>query len=143
MILSSGLLWAACDDDYHSTVPDSGATTVDPGAHQTTPLDGGARMIDAGFCEQKLATFIAFLAEHSSCTVDSDCTIIGDCCPHADFAAVRSDVVGQARALQLESCSRSCDGATYAAVCVQGKCERKQNPMDQWCGAPHPRDGGR
>ncbi|MDB4989136.1 MAG: hypothetical protein JWN04_4314 [Myxococcaceae bacterium] len=133
VILASGLLLASCSDDGDTTALDGG-----PGA-----LDGGPVAIDAGSCEQKQATFSAFLLAHNSCTVDADCTVVGDCCPHADFPVVRSDALGQARALQLGTCGGACDGPTYTAVCSQGKCDKTANPSESWCGARRSRDGGR
>ncbi len=95
---------------------------------------------DGATCEARSKAYKDFLAAHRACSVDPDCTVIGDCGPNADFAAVRSDSSTEARALQQARCGGASDGPVYRAVCRAGQCELEMR-TDTCCGCP-PSDAG-
>jgi hypothetical protein len=73
-------------------------------------------------CETAQQAFEGFVAANRSCSVSSDCTIIGDCSPNADFRAIRVDAAATGYALMVQRCASTSDGPTYAAICQDGEC---------------------
>jgi len=102
----------------------------------------GGSLADGGTCEQKRDDFVSFVAAHQACERDSDCTIIGDCDPNADFTAVRADVSDEAYRLMQARCRGPSDGPLYDAVCSAGKCTEVQRSGAE-CGTPKLPDAGR
>jgi hypothetical protein len=99
--------------------------TVDPGdASDAAGADTGPRAI----CARNNRAFTHFLSENLGCSEDSDCTMIGDCEPNADWRAINVTAAGMGYALMLERCAGTSDGPTYAARCQNGQCvEGEQN----------------
>jgi hypothetical protein len=85
-------------------------------------------------CEQADQTFRDFLAANQSCSVSSDCTMIGDCGPNADFAAINVAAAAMGYALMEVRCPGLFDGPTFAAVCQDGQCIL--GPENGCCGCP-------
>lgn len=78
---------------------------------------------DPGNCELSRQAFASFLAANRACDEDSDCRVIGDCGPNADWRAVHAEAAEEGYALMLARCSAgSFDGPEYAARCDDGQC---------------------
>jgi hypothetical protein len=131
------------DADAHAARPDTDASesardggSVDGAADRDADLDADALdadssvSADAGTCGAASKQLADFIAAHRSCSVDSDCAIVGDC-SHADFQAVQRAHRDEAQSLALQTCG-SVDGPTYNAVCKAGQCERLRSVA--WCG---------
>ena len=91
---------------------------------------------DASSCESKAARFDRFVAAHQSCLEDSDCTIIGDCGPNADFTAVSSEAAEQGMRLMTARCDGPVDGQIPRAVCRAGVCEETWEKPWLCCNCP-------
>lgn len=68
---------------------------------------------DGPACEQAERAFSEFVANNGSCELSSDCTVIGDCGPNADFTAVVA-AAAEGYALMAARCDGSFDGLTFA-----------------------------
>jgi len=97
-------------------------------------------MTDAD-CDYAQQVYEDFLAANDACTIDADCAVIGDCCPNADFAAIRADAATEGRELQNARCGGACDGPTYEAYCNAGTCALRQQPPSTEYGCPPLWDG--
>ena len=95
---------------------------------------GGTDSEDPAACESRAAAYTTFMDTHRDCTQDSDCAVIGDCGPHANFAAVRAEHAEEATTLHSALCGEAYDGPTYDAVCQDGKCQLSQ--QTGYCGMP-------
>jgi hypothetical protein len=93
-------------------------------------IDSGAR------CEAKAKAFSDFVAAHRSCSRSEQCTVIGDCGPNADFAAVQAEHAYEAYALQKARCEATWDGPLFSAKCVDGECVLEER-VDECCGCSH------
>lgn len=132
---------ASSDDDggaLQPTRPEAGAALdgdVDADADIDAAVDAGsdsrvAPPPELGSCEAAAIALDQFVAQHRSCSVDSDCALVGDC-SHSDFRAVSRDAEKEAtRLVQEGSCSR--DGPGAHALCNAGKCETVRSL--NWCG---------
>lgn len=92
---------------------------------------------DAGgpsVCEQASEAFRSFVAANRGCSLDSDCTMIGDCEPNADFEAINVAAAAMGYALMMVRCASIADGPTFAAICQDGQCVR--GPENGCCGCP-------
>jgi hypothetical protein len=87
-------------------------------------------------CDYAQKAYEDFLAANDACTVDADCAVIGDCCPNADFAAIRAEAASEGRELQNARCGGACDGPTYEAYCNAGTCALRQQPPSTEYGCP-------
>jgi hypothetical protein len=112
---ASTFLMVACSD---SSTPSDATTDAPTNAHT---------------CEARSQAFTEFVQAHRDCTVSSDCVVIGDCGPNADFTSVRVDAAGQARTLQQARCASAYDGPVYNPVCVQNVCSLQMR-TDTCCG---------
>lgn len=102
---------------------------------------GGSGGSDGGHCTDP-AAFQAFVAAHASCEKDSDCAVVGDCGPNADFTAVRADVADEAYLLMERRCNGGgWDGPTYDPICRTGKCDLVPQTWT-CCGCPAIHDAG-
>jgi len=150
-ILSQG----GCGDGGNGSGPPDGVVATDGRAHDATPdVDVTARSSppdadvsgnadgagDASACAQRNASFTDFVAAHSACTSKTDCTVIGDCGPNADFRAIRVDASAQGLELMRARCEGAYDGPLFDAVCVNRACAL-QLRMGECCGCP-PNDAG-
>ena len=90
---------------------------------------------DAKLCKQRNRDYIEFLGEHSACKSDDDCTVVGDCGPHAEFDAVRADAAEEAMRRKVKLCEDSYDGPVFKALCRAGKCEMS-TIRQGCCGCP-------
>jgi hypothetical protein len=72
-------------------------------------------------CEAAGKKLSDFISQHRSCSIDSDCAIVGDC-SHADFMAIERAHLEEATRLSLQTCGAQ-DGPTYNAVCNANKCD--------------------
>lgn len=111
---------AATEED--ASVPPAGMT--DAGA------DGGG----LSACERADRAFRDFVADNGSCERSSDCTIIGDCGPNADFTAINVAAAAEGYALMEARCDGTFDGPTFAARCEGGVCAL--GPENGCCGCP-------
>lgn len=87
-------------------------------------------------CDYLQQVYKDFLAAHDACSVDADCDVIGDCGPHADFAAIRADAAIEGRKLQLARCGSVYHGPTYEAYCNAGTCALWERPPSTQYGCP-------
>lgn len=94
-----------------------------------------------GGCGPRDAEFQAFVAAHRFCDQDSDCAVVGDCGPNADFTPVRSDVADEAYLKMQDRCTTAWDGPTYDPVCRAGVCALQST--GSCCGCPSIDDAGR
>lgn len=86
-------------------------------------------------CDQKDDAFEAYVDGHRDCVADTDCAVIGDCGPNADFRAVRVDDIEEALRLMHDRCGGAYDGPRYFAGCEAGTCALRPNP-NGCCGCP-------
>lgn len=78
---------------------------------------------DPGNCELSREAFASFLAANRDCDEDSDCRVIGDCGPNADWRAINAAAAEEGYALMLARCSAGTfDGPEYAPRCDDGQC---------------------
>lgn len=122
----------ACGDDT-TTATDSSVTIDSGGSDADTGGDAAA------MCEAANTAFRDFVAANSACADASECAIIGDCGPNADFTAVRADSTDEAFRLMQLRCMGSFDGPTYVAACESGVCTRVAD--GSFCGMPAPDSG--
>jgi hypothetical protein len=95
---------------------------------------------DPANCELSRQAFASFLAANRDCDEDSDCSVIGDCGPNADWRAVNAEAAAEGYALMQARCSAGTfDGPEYAARCDDGQCVLGEEVGV--CGGP-PDDGG-
>ena len=95
-------------------------------------------------CEQKSAAFQDFVASHRDCSADSDCRVIGDCGPDADFTSVRADAADEAYRLMRDRCDGAFDGPVYIPRCIFGQCgEEEDRRPGRCCGCFLDQDAGR
>jgi hypothetical protein len=141
-----------CGDGGNGSGPLDGGVATDGSGHDATPdvdvaappdadvsgnADGAA---DANVCAQRSASFTDFVAAHSACTSNTDCTVIGDCGPNADFRAIRVDASAQGLELMKARCHGPYDGPLFDAVCINFACGL-QRRTGACCGCP-PNDAG-
>ena len=124
-----------------------------PGNATGVPSDGGATGTfgtasggsggepSAKECAARAQAFIRFVDEHAACSADSDCTVVGDCGPNADFVAVNVDFASEAYGMQTARCSSSStwDGPLFGTRCERGACVLVDT--DACCGCPLPDAG--
>jgi hypothetical protein len=139
MILSRGSLWQVLRLALLALLADGcggdGSRGADAGrdtSHDPT---------EAAACESKATAFRDFVATHGDCTSDSECAVVGDCGPNADFAAVRAESAAMAYTLQVARCAGTWDGPLFDARCSAGECTLVER-TDACCGCA-PSDGGR
>ena len=87
------------------------------------------------YCMAKQDAYYAFLAAHRACTTDSDCAVVGDCGPNADFSAVATSAAHEAYELAKARCPGTFDGPVFDARCIAQRCELEQR-TDTCCGCP-------
>ncbi len=87
-------------------------------------------------CDELVQAVVRFVDEHDTCSADTDCTVVGDCGPNADFVAVNARFATQAYAMQSARCASSAtyDGPLYATRCERGACVLVDT--DSCCGCP-------
>jgi hypothetical protein len=130
---------AACGDDER----DHGRPDASPDAGQGAGRDAGrdADIDGALSCDDGWHAFDTYVMQHSSCSGDADCTVIGDCGPNADFRAVRTDVAEQAYEMMQARCTTAWDGPIFVARCESGMCVLEEDPSG-CCGCPPTEDAG-
>lgn len=85
-------------------------------------------------CEAASEAFEAYVAANGACEEDTDCVIIGDCGPNADFRAIARGASAEGTRLMGARCEGNYDGPTYRAVCDEGTCRAGLD--GGFCGAP-------
>ena len=126
----------ATDGSERDAIPDADAAA----SPSSLDADVSANSTDADVCARRSATFTDFVAAHSACTSNTDCTVIGDCGPNADFRAIRRDASAQGLELMRARCDGAYDGPLFDAVCVDHACGLQMR-IHVCCGCP-PDDGG-
>jgi hypothetical protein len=132
VVLTVTWSWGCFDDDGATPMRDAGSSHQgrDAGSRDSSSPDTGKPVPDASKpvpdsgvdCELAESTFLAFVAANQSCMHDSDCAIIGDCGPNADFTPITVGAAHEGRELMNARCSWVWDGETYRAVCAAGTC---------------------
>jgi hypothetical protein len=102
------------------------------------PDDAAADAADAA-CARSFAAFESFRLAHASCERDEDCTVVGDCGPHANFSPVRVDASEEAYELKQEVCDWTFDGVVPNAVCRDRTCVLGEGMLG-CCGCPPEQD---
>lgn len=106
-VLAASLL--ACDEPVPKNAVDASAQVEEEGG-----------LSECSAWRDKIGDFVD---AHARCSVDADCTIVGDC-GHADFVSVATGAAEEARELVLGNPCATSDGPTYNAVCKAGRCSR-------------------
>lgn len=112
---------------------DSG-NSIPPLDEDGVPLDPESEEGQA-YCQAKHDAYYQFVASHLACTSDSDCAVVGDCGPNADFVAVAASAAGEAYQLAEARCPGTYDGPVFDARCIDSKCDLEQR-TDTCCGCP-------
>ena len=102
------------------------------------PDDAAIDAADAA-CARSFAAFESFRSAHASCERDEDCTVVGDCGPHANFSPVRIDAAEEAYELKQQVCDWAHDGIVPNAVCVDRTCVLGEGELG-CCGCPPEHD---
>lgn len=108
---------------------------------KTPPLDEFGAPLDPdsdegqAYCQAKRDAYYKFVEAHLECTSDSDCAVVGDCGPNADFSAVAASAADEAYRLANARCPGTFDGPVFDARCIASKCELEQR-TDTCCGCP-------
>jgi hypothetical protein len=155
---AAAVLITACSDDESSPARGDAATTNMDGGHDSSAdtgmnaADTGASMPDTGHdaeCMRADEAFQSFLTQHQNCEHDTDCAIIGDCSPNADFRSINASYADQGYELMQARCTATYDGPVYNPRCVEGRCDMQEDPHT-CCGCPadgedagHEDDAGR
>lgn len=127
--------------DTDSSVPQTGSNVPDTGAPNSDPNQPDGSEEQA--CNRANEAFESFVAAHNSCEHDSDCAIIGDCGPNADFRSLNGDAATQGYALMQARCYGAYDGPVPNPSCVAGRCDSDFANPDGCCGCPYEEDAGR
>jgi hypothetical protein len=93
-----------------------------PRPDAAAPDEPGPDASGPSACEQATQAFDEFLAANQSCSVSTDCTVIGDCGPNADFRAINVAAAATGFALMEQRCPGTFDGPTYSASCQDNRC---------------------
>lgn len=85
---------------------------------------------------------MAYVVAHQNCERDSDCTIVGDCGPNADFTAISVGAEAEGMRLMTARCGGAYDGVVPSAVCNAGVCAENYDEPWGCCGCQEPDDAG-